>query len=64
MYLFLAVLGLHCFVRAFYNCGKLGLLFTVVCELFLVVASLVVEHNLQALGLQQLQLMGSRAQAP
>ena len=52
IYLFLAVLGLHCFVRALYSRGKRGLLFVVVCELFIVVASLVVEHNLQALGLQ------------
>ena len=30
IYLFLAVLGLRCYVRAFSSCGKWGLLFVVV----------------------------------
>ena len=45
-YLFLAVLGLHCFPGAFFSCGEQGLLFFVVFGLFLVVASLVAEHRL------------------
>ena len=46
MYLFLAVLGLHCCVWAFSSCGEWGLLFIAVCELLIAVASLVVEHGL------------------
>ena len=45
-YLFLAVLGLHCCVRAFSSCGEWGLLLVVVCGLLIAVASLVVEHGL------------------
>ena len=44
--LFLAVLGLHCCVRAFSSCSEQGLLFVVVRGLLIVVASLVVEHRL------------------
>ena len=54
IYLFLAALGLRCCARAFSSCGKLGLLFVVVCGLLIGVASLVAEHGLQARGLQQL----------
>ena len=46
IYLFLAVLGLCCCVRAFSSCGEWGLLFVVVHGLLIVVASLVVEHSL------------------
>ena len=41
-----AALGLHCCAQAFSSCGERGLLFVVVSELFIVVASLVVEHGL------------------
>ena len=46
IYLFLAVLGLHCCVRAFSSCGEQGLLFVVVRGLLIAVASLVTEHRL------------------
>ena len=48
IYLFLAVLGLHCCVQvwAFSSCGEWGLLFVVVCGLLIAVASLVAEHRL------------------
>ena len=49
--------------RAFSSCGKQGLLFVAVHGLLMAVASLVAEHRLQARGLQQLCLAGSRAQA-
>ena len=39
-------------VWAFSGCGEQGLLFVVVRRLLIVVASLVVEHGLQARGLQ------------
>ena len=52
--LFLAALGLRCCARAFSSCGKQGLLFVAVRGLLIAVASLVVEHGLQACGLQQL----------
>ena len=45
-FVFLAALGLHCYVRAFSSCGERGLLFVVVCVLLIVVASLGVEHGL------------------
>ena len=61
--LFLAVLGLHCCAQAFSSCRERGLLFVAVCGLLIAVASLVAEHGLQARGLQQLWLAGSRAQA-
>ena len=59
MYLFLAVLGLCCCTCAFSSCGERGLLFVAVRGLLIVVASLVVEHGLQARGLRQLWHMGS-----
>ena len=40
IYLFLAVLGLHCCARAFSSCGEQGLLFIEVRRLLIVVASL------------------------
>ena len=46
LFLFLAVLGLHCCTRAFSSYGDRGLLFVAVHRLFIVVASLVVEHGL------------------
>ena len=46
IYLFLAVLGLRCCVRAFSSCSERGLLFVVVRRLLTVVASLVAEHGL------------------
>ena len=46
IYLFLAVLGLHCCAGAFSSCGEWGLLFVAVHRLLIVVASLVAEHRL------------------
>ena len=47
IYLFiLAALGLHCCMWAFSSCGELGLLFDVVRQLLIVVASLAAEHGL------------------
>ena len=46
MYLFLAVLGLHCCVQAFSSCGEQGLHFIAVCRLLIAVSSLAVEHRL------------------
>ena len=43
---FLAALGLRCCARAFSSCDKQGLLFVEVCGFLIVVASLVVEHEL------------------
>ena len=45
-YLFLAVLGLGCCVRAFSSCGEWVLLFVAVHGLLIAVASLVAEHGL------------------
>ena len=50
--LFLAALGLRCCAWAFSSCGERGLLFVVVRRLLIAVASLVLEHALQARGLQ------------
>ena len=47
IYLFLAVLGLRFYARAFSSCGERGLRFIVARGLLIVVASLVVEHGLQ-----------------
>ena len=44
LFIFLVVLGLHCWVQAFSSCGEWGLLFVVVCGLLIVVASFVAEH--------------------
>ena len=57
--LFLAALGLRSCARAFSSCGERGLLIIAVRRLLIAVASLVVEHWLQVLGLQQLWRMGS-----
>ena len=44
--LFMAALGLRCCPRSFSSCGRRGLLFVAVRGLLIVVASLVVEHQL------------------
>ena len=46
IYLFSAVLGLHCCTWAFSSCSELGLLFVAVRRLLTAVASPVVEHGL------------------
>ena len=46
MYLFLAVLGLHCCEQTFSSCSEWGLLFARLPRLLIVVASLIVEHGL------------------
>ena len=46
IYLFMAVLGLHCCVQAFSSCGERGLLFVALRGLLVAVASLVAEHGL------------------
>ena len=46
MYVFLAMLGLHCCARAFSSCSEWGLLFIAVCGLLIAVASLAAEHRL------------------
>ena len=57
-YLFLAVLGLRFFARAFSSCGEWGLLFIAVRRPLTVVASPVAEHRLQT---RRLSSGGSRA---
>ena len=47
IYLFLAVLGLHCCARAFSSCGKRGLLLVVAHGILIVVAS---HRGARALG--------------
>ena len=42
----MAALGLRCCARAFSSCDERGLLIIAVRELFIAVASLVVEHGL------------------
>ena len=51
VYLFLAVLGLHCCAWAFSSCGEWGLLFLAVVGFLTAVTSLVAERA-QALGVQ------------
>ena len=46
LFIYLAVLGLCCCARAFFSCGKRGLVFLVVHGLLIVMASFVVEHRL------------------
>ena len=46
IYLFMAALGLHCYMRVFSSCGKRGLLFVAVCGRLIAVASLVAEYRL------------------
>ena len=45
-FIFMVVLGLHCYVRALSGFGKWGLLFLVVLRLLIAVACLVAEHRL------------------
>ena len=61
--LVLAALGLCSCAQSFSSCDERGLLFVAVHGLLIAVASLVVEHGLQARGLQELWHVGSRAQA-
>ena len=60
--LFWAVLGLCRCAWAFSSCCKWGLLFLAVLGLLTAVASLILEHRLQAQELLQLWLAASRAQ--
>ena len=46
LFIYLAVLGLHCLEWAFSSCGEQELLFVAVHRLLIAVASLVVEHRL------------------
>ena len=46
MYLFFAVLGLHCCAQTFSSCGEQGLLCIAVYRLLIAVSSLVVERRL------------------
>ena len=59
IYLFVAVLGLRFYVRAFSSCGKWGPLFIAVRGPLIIAASLVAEHRLQT---RRLSNRGSRAQ--
>ena len=59
IYLFLAVLGLHCCARAFSCCGERGPLFIAVHGPLTVAASFVADHRLQT---RRLSSCGSRAQ--
>ena len=54
----LVVLGLCCFARDFSSCSKKGLFFIAGTGLLIEVASLFVEHRLQAHGFQELQHTG------
>ena len=45
-FFFWAALGLRCCAQAFSSCGERGLIFVLVRELLIAVASLVVEHEL------------------
>ena len=56
--LFLAVLDLRFYARAFSSCGKRGPLFITVCGPLTIAASLVAEHRLQT---RRLSSCGSRA---
>ena len=58
IYLFLAVLGLRFYARAFSSCGKRGPLFIAVRGPLTIAASLVAEHRLQT---RRLSSCGSRA---
>ena len=50
LYLFLAVLGLCCYVLAFSSCSDWGLLFAAIQGLLIAVSSLVAEHGLLNVG--------------
>ena len=59
LYLFLAVLGLRFYARAFSSCGKRGPVFIEVRGPLTIAASLVAEHKLET---RRLSSRGSRAQ--
>ena len=59
LFIFWLRLGLHCCAQDFSSCGEHGLLFVSVHGRLIAVASLVVEHGLQAHRLQQLWHVGS-----
>ena len=61
IYLFWAMLDLHCCSQAFSSCGEQWLLFLVVCGLLIAMACLVAKCRLQAQEFQYLQFIGSRA---
>ena len=48
LYLFMAVLGFHCFCAGFLYLWRVGLLFVMVHRLLIAMASLVEEHGLQS----------------
>ena len=58
IYLFMAVLGVRFYARAFSSCGKRGPLFIAVRGPLTIMASLVAEHRLQT---RRLSNCGSRA---
>ena len=60
-FLFMAALGVHCFVRAFSNCGKRGLLFVAV-QISLQWPLVLQSTSSVAPGLPELWVPGSRAQ--
>ena len=62
--LFLAVLGLRCYERAFSSCSKRGLLFVAVRGLLTAVVSLVAEHGLQGSSSHCGGFSSCRARAP
>ena len=49
-------------VQAFSSCGKWGLGFVAMLRLLIAITSPVAQHGLQVCGLQESQLVGSRAQ--
>ena len=66
IYLFLAVLGLHCCMRAFCSCGERGLLFVAVRGLIAVASRCGTRASVVVAGLVSVDLVvsaGSRAQA-
>ena len=63
IYLFIFGCIVSSLLHAGFSCSERGLLFVALHGLLIAVASLVAEHGLQACGLQQLWLAGSRAQA-
>ena len=58
IYLFLAVLDLHCCARTFSSCTEQRLFFSTAGRLLISVASLVAQHRLQVCGLQYLEARG------
>ena len=58
------MLSLCCCIWAFSSWDAHGLLTLAVCKILGAATSLAVAHKLQACGLQELKLLGSRVQAP